>query len=445
MVIGDFKLSIRPAEPKRKATLEVTINTLSGVEQEAEIAVTDAELQPLFARAYEKYRQKIELKGFRKGKAPMELIRKLYGEAIEQDSLDTVATEFYRKAMAEKNIRPIGQPAMTDMDFKRGEAFRFKIKYEVRPAIELRQYKGIAVEKPVHKITDAEINAEIEHLRRVNSTTEEVQKVTDSEHVATGDVQELDATGAPLIGKKTPNARFLLSDQTLAKEIRECLAGAEVNGVYRTSFESRHGDHSHPVHISISVTKIEKVNLPAFDDPFVKKITQDKVGTTTEFLSNIRLDLERYWEEQSDRKLSDGIAAALVRAHNFEVPETLVNTFLDAFIEDIKSRSRDKKLPRDFDEQKFRTESHDYAIWQAKWMLLKERVAESEGIDVTEDDIEALAATESARIGVAKDRLLEYYKNSSAAAERILTGKVMAFLKQNALITERVVEDQPEK
>jgi len=423
----------------------VNINTLSEVLQEAEIKASVDELQPHFERAYEDYRPKAELRGFRKGKVPLGMIKKIYGEAIEYQSLDDVAGELYRQAMAERNIHPIGKPSVTDMDFKRGEHFRFKIQYEVKPVIELKKYKGIAVEKPVHRVTDAEIESEVAHLRKINSSTTDVGSVTDSFHIVTGDIQELDETGTPLIGKKTPNTRFDLSDDSLVKEIKDALSHAEVGGAYRATFESRHGDHAHPMHVAISVSKVEKVNLPVFDDALVKKVTSDKVATAEEFLQKLRADLTQYWEEQAERSVADGIAATLVKDHDFAIPESIVNSLLDAFVDDVRSRSGGKKLPQQFDEEKFRNDSREYATWQAKWMLLKEQIAEAENITVTPEDIDGLAETESVRTGIEKSRLLEYYKNSGAATERILSDKIMLFLRNNAKVKEKVVEEPSQK
>lgn len=424
--------------------MEVNISSLSKIEYEAEILVTSEELQPHFDKAYEKYRPKVEIKGFRKGKVPMAMVKKLYGEAIEQDSLDAVASEFYRVAMTERKIQPIGQPSLTDVDFKRGDHFRFKIKYEVKPEIKLKKYKGLTVERPIHTVTEAEIQKEIDHIRRINSTTTEAAAVSDNEHIVVGDVQELDTAGTPLIGKKTSNARFYLSDETLSPEIRNRLVGAEVGGVYKATFESKHGDHAHTVHVAITVTKIEKVSLPPFDDALVKSVTRDKVTSSEEFLKNLRVDMAKYWEEKAERAVSDGIAQQLVQQHDFPLPESLVNTFLDAFVEDIKNRSKDKKLPADFDETKFRDESRDLAAWQAKWMLLKERIAEEENLTITDAELDERATTEAAQIGIAKERLLEYYKKSGSTVDRMLSDKIMSFLKHNAKITERVVTDNQE-
>ena len=304
--------------------MQVSITNVSEVQQEADIQITQEELQPVFERAYEKYRPKVEIKGFRKGKVPMPMIRQLYGEAIEQDALDDIASDFYRKAMEEKDIHPVGQPTMVDMDFKRGEHFHFKIKYEVKPGIALGSYRGIRVEKPIHIVTDAEVESEIQKIRRANSTTEEAPAVTDTGFVVTADVQELDESGTPLIGKKTPAARFDLSDDTLAPEIAEALSGGAPGGTYRAKFESQHGDHYHTMHIALNVTKVEKVILPAFDDELVRKITGGKTPSADEFRKNLRSDIERYWDEESMSRLNDNIAKSLVEAHPFPLPDSIV-------------------------------------------------------------------------------------------------------------------------
>ena len=200
--------------------MQVTINTISEVEQEADIQVPQEELQPHFERAYEEYRPKVEVRGFRKGRVPMPMIKQLYGQAIEYEKLDDIAGQFFRQAMTEKQIEPMGRPTIADMDFKRGERLTFKVRYEVRPAVELKRYKGLALTRYVHPVPDQEVQDEIDRLRRVHSTSEPADRVLDEHYAVTADVQELDETGAPLIGRKTPNVRFHLIDPDIAPEIR---------------------------------------------------------------------------------------------------------------------------------------------------------------------------------------------------------------------------------
>ena len=422
--------------------MQVTINTLSPTEREAAFEVPGEELEPHFDLAYEKFRPKAELKGFRKGKVPLPMIKQLYGEAIEHDALDEIANSLYRKAMEERNIRPIGSPSMVDLDFKRKQHLRFTVKYEVKPEIVLGNFKGLAVDKPIHTVTDAEVDEELHHLRKVNSTNTDTDVVTDAEHVVMANVQELDDSGTPLIGKKTSDARFYLADPALAPEIRETLKAAKVGDTCRVRYESKHENHTHHHHFDIAVTKVQKVDLPPFDETLVRKLTGEKITSPEEFRKNIRADLEKYWEEQANARVNDAIANDLVRRHDFPVPESIVEAFLRSFVEDIKSRSRDRRLPAEFDEQKFRNENREYATWQAKWMLLKEAIAEKENLTVTDDDLAGLAEQEASRIGIEKTRLLDYYKRSNTASERLLSDKVMALLRSHAKVQEKAIEEK---
>ena len=421
--------------------MQVTITSQSDVQQEVEIQLSPEELQPSFDKAFAKYRAKAELKGFRKGKAPMEIIRKLYGDAIEHESLDDIANDAFHKAMEEREIHPLGTPSMTDMDFKRGEHFRFKIKYEVKPTVELKSYKGIAVERPVHPITDAEVEDELLQLRKVHSTMTPAEIAADDEHIVTADVQELDDAGTPLIGKKSAGVRFYLADTSLAPEIKGVLRNIKVNEEAKARYTTRHDDHDHPMHVAITAKKIEKVELPPYDEALVKKVTGDKVTSPEEFRTSIRTDLERYWGERTEAKVADDIASEIVRQHDFNVPDSLVEGILDSYVDELRGRTRDRQLPKGFDEKKFREERRVYAVWQAKWMILKERIAEAEKIEVTEADLEQVAQDEAARSGLTKEKLLPHVKTSEAIRDRLLTIKIAAFLKEHARITDRIVTE----
>jgi len=421
--------------------LQVTINTLSDVKQEATIELVHDELQPHFDQAYAKYRAKVELKGFRKGKAPLAMVKKLYGEAIEHEALDDIANTFYHQAMEERNIQPLGRPSMVDMDFKRGERFQFRIEYEVKPPVELKTYKGIAVERLAHTVSDQEVDEEIQQLRKANSTTSPATTVTDDEHIVTADVQELDEAGTPLIGRKSNGVRFYLSDPSLATEIRDALRSAAVGQPVQVTYESTHGDHSHTVRLAVTPKAIERVHLPEFDETLVKKVTRDAVTSPDAFKISLRDDLQRYWSERAEAKVADDIASEIVRQHEITVPEAFVEALLDSYIEELRGRSRDRSLPAGFDEKKYREERRTQAIWQAKWMMIKERIAEVESLTVTDEDIDVLAAEEAARAGLDKEKLLPHYKKSEAVRDRVLSGKIRGFLKQHARIAEKELKE----
>jgi trigger factor len=416
--------------------METTINNISEVSREIEISAKATEIQHYFDKAYSEYRPKVEIKGFRKGKAPLELVKKLYGDMIEQETLPTVASQLYREVVKDKDLRPIGEPVIVDMHYTRGEDFRVKIHYDIRPAIQLKDYKGIRVEKPVHTVTDPELDEEILRLRRMNATTEEADAVDSDEYVVIAQVQELDPSGLPIIGKKTQSARFYLADPQLEQPIHDALKAVRGDDEVRVKFRHSHGDHEHDVHLKITVTKIERVQLPAFDENFVKTITKEKVTDPADFRAKLREDLEAYWSEKSRRQMINGIIGEIIRRHDFQVPESLTRSVLEGLLEEVKNQYPNKQLPADFDPEQFSEENRAYAIYQSKWALLREEIVKAEGITATDEDLTALAGKEAQRIGIDRKRLVEYYRSSDNVKDRIVSDKLIDFLVREAVVTE---------
>jgi trigger factor len=421
--------------------MDISITDINDVRKEIQVTAYADELVPHFEKAYKEHLPKIEIKGFRKGKVPLDLVKKLHGEAIEHDSLDSIVNDVYRQVVQDRNIQPIGDPVLTHMDYKRGEALTFKITYEIAPVYDLGEYKGIPVEKPIHKVTDAEVESEILRLRRSDSTMSEVQEAADDEHVVTVDIQETDPAGSPLIGRKTSDARLHLADESIYADIKAALRNAATGSTHRVTLAVEKEGKKEPTHLELNVKKIEKMNLPELDAEFAKKLTKGKIETPEEFRKHLREDLERYWADRSERVVDDALIGEIARRHDFTVPDTLVKGILDSLLEEFKNRHPGKKLPADFDEKDFREKNRPYAIFQAKWFLIRERIIEAEKLQAEDADLERLADQEAGKLGIEKERLVTFYKSSDTVKNRIVSDKLLAFLKEHAHITEKVVDD----
>ncbi|HUL44508.1 MAG TPA: trigger factor [Bacteroidota bacterium] len=421
--------------------MEVSITDISEVEKEMHIQTSAEELIPHFEEAYKRYQPKIELHGFRKGKAPLDLVKKIYGESIEYSSLDTIASDVYRGIVEERNLQPIGEPVLTDLDYKRGTGLTFKVKYEIKPNVVVQEYRNLPVEKLVHTITDKEVQDEIYRLRKANATLEEVQQVTDDDHLVTADIQQLDAGGSPLIGKKTPDAKLYLADDTLYPEIRDALRTGSTGASLRVKVDHTHDKEQHTDYLELAVKKIEKTNLPVLDDEFVKKITKGRTVSVDAFMQQLRQDLEQYWKDRSEQRLSDTIIGEIVKRHPLTVPESLVKGVLDSLIEDLRNRYPKKKFPPDFNEQAFRESNRNYAVFQAQWYLLRESIINKEGITAGEADLRKRADQDAPNVGIDKDRLYQFYETSAQVKDRIVSEKLMEFLTTHQSITEKVTEE----
>ncbi len=422
--------------------MDISIVDHSDVEKEIHVTLTQDELKPHFDKAYKREQAKVEIKGFRKGKAPLEMVKRLYGEAIEYEALDDIANEVFREIITERKIFPIGEPSLTDIKFKPNEPLVFSVKYEVNPPIELKEYKGITVDKIIHHVTDDEFEDEILRIQKANSTLAEVQTATDDEHIVTVDIQDLDDNGTPLIGKKSSGTRIYLAEETIAPEIRYALQGVALNESRKVSFEMEHGDHKHMNNWELTATKIEQVTIPELNDEFVKKATRLKVSTVAEFRENVKTDLERYWIETTDQHLKDNIIGEIVRRHEFTVPNALIKSLTDARLDEMKKQNPSKELPEGFNEKEYREKYQPYATFQAKWYLIRDNIIEKEQLNVTDAELEKRAEEDAPKMSIEKDRLLAFYKNSDALKDRITNEKLMNFLIENSVITEKI--DEPE-
>jgi trigger factor len=416
--------------------VEVTVQSLSEVSKEVEITATPQDLAPHFDKAYLEYRKKIEIRGFRKGKAPMDIVKKMYGDLIEHESLNEVATEMYRKAVKEKELKPIGEPVLVDMDYKRGESFRCKIQYDVRPQIRIQEYKGVPVEKNVHTITKDEVEKELVRLQRANATMEEVEAVTGQEFIVTADLHDLDDHGIPVAGKRSENIRFYLADEQLEQPFKDTLQEAKKGGVYQVQFEHTHGDHAHTVNTQIAVKKVEKVILAPLDDALIIKVTKNKFTTVDALRTSIQENLTTYWKEKTDRQVINSVTAEILRRHEFQVPESLIRSVLDGLLEEVKNEYPTKRLPDEFNIEKFNEENRAYAIYQAKWALLREELIKAENITASDEDLAKLAEEESAKIKIPKERLIDYYKTSEQIKDRLIGDKLLKILVDSAKIKE---------
>lgn len=422
--------------------MDHNIAHINETEKEVEIKLTPEELLPHFDKAYNEYRKKVEIPGFRKGKVPLGMIKNIYGEAIEYDALEKIANDMFHDFTEEKNIKPVGTPSLVDMNYKRGESAAFKIKFEVIPEFELKQYKGLTFEKLVHHIDDAEMEDEIKRILHVNSSLEEVKTAADENHVVTCDVQDLDDNKEIIIGKKTTGEKLNLAAENILPELKEALLNKSVGDKPLVSFEVKHDEHAHKHNVELTITKIEKSVLPELNDELVKKITKEKVASVDEFKTQLKKDLESYWENQTDRKLMDDIINGIISQHEFVAPPSMVDSILDSYLDNLKQRYPNKTLPSDFDIKQFKEGSRADAIWQAKWYLLSDRIIKAENIKIDDTELEKLAEENSLKTGIEKDKLLDYYKRTESVKDRMVMDMLKEFLKSNNQITEIIEESK---
>jgi len=421
--------------------LETKVNIISDSEHEVEVNLSYEEIKPEIEEAYKKESKTIAVPGFRKGKVPMHMIKKMYGEAIEYQASEKIAQKKFWDVVDEKELKPISTPALTDIDFVKNEKLFFKVKYEIKPELELKDYKGIEIEKPIFKVKDEDVQKEIDYLLKQNATFEPADAVENNNCRITVNLQRLDKENNPISGSSSENIVIDLSESNVNPQIAQSAKDKKVGETFNFVFtdEHFHGEEKHveEFNYSADITKIEKIVLPEPTEELVKKLSKDKASSLDELKAELKKNFESYYEGQTENIFSNSLINKVVENNDFTAPPGYVENLKNRLIEMEKENAKRYKQP--FDERAVADQLKERAEWTAKWQIILENLAKKENISVDDSELEVLAKEEAEKTGISVDKLVKYYKDSNRT-EALLEDKVVKFLKENA----KIIEIDPE-
>lgn len=420
--------------------MDTKITQLNPVEYELEITAPAEDLAPEFNKALKEQQSRTTMKGFRPGKVPLGLVKKMYGKAIAYTLADQRVQEAYTSAVLEAGEHDVlGQPIITALDYEPDGDLRAVIKFGVRPDVELQDLSGESISRLVHEVTDEEIDKEIDQLRRDRADLMPIEEEPAAENdLVVFDLQEIDpATQTPIIGKRDENQSLFLDDErieenALLKALREALVGKRVGETVRFQFEhdKEHAGHAgaHAHHFMADIKEVKRRDLPDLDDEFVEEVTNGDFDTVDAFRGEIRRQLEGMWTRRSRELLEGRIVERMLALHDVQVPESVVNVYLDSFIEDVKQRN-EGEWPDSISEADFRASNREEAERQARWMLLRDRIIEEESLEVADADYDAFFEEEAGTDGrITAAQMKGFYRQMprlmNQLEQRLLSRKV---------------------
>lgn len=398
--------------------------------------MTYDELVPHFEQAYREYQRDLEVEGFRKGKVPIELIKARYGEAIEQQALNTIASDAFRSAALEQKLDVIGSPVLVEMSRTDQRGARFVIECEVMPDIVLVPYETIEIVKPVREISDSDIEEELYNLQLRHARLEPSEQITDSMHVVKLKFSPVDPqSGAPLVGGGKEQ-EFFLDDEHMDPLLRSELINLRPGDtfVYRVEHdddEQGTTPHDHVYHVTVQ--QVQKVVLPQLDDEFVSNVAGGRLKTLEELRSDIRNSLAEYWNKEVAGYMRERLVDALVEAHNFDVPSGLVRAVAEEFVTEALERNKEDQRLRSIDREQLIEYFLPQAETHVRWQLLADKILQTENITLEPERLELLAQ----RYGVDPIQLQRAIEQNSSIRNRLLTDALFEFLFQRVRVVER--------
>ncbi len=414
--------------------MEYKLNVIDKTKQEVEFDIPADELAPYFERAYLKYRTKVNVPGFRKGKAPIAMIKKLYGDAIEHDSLEDIAAETFSKYVKDNNIYVIGEGSITDMKLNHETGLKVKVQYEIKPEFELKHYKGLEVTKPVYDVDEKMVDEEIKYQQSKHCTYEITERADNDEYLLTLDMQKLDKNNIPIIGYKQDKIKVYLNDRSLEEDLKKQLEGIGLNETRVVRLKSRDKDDFE--NYSLNAAKIEKIVYPELNEDFFKKISKQEITDAEQFGNFIKSDLEKVYSRVSEQELENNIVSEIIRTNDVPAPDVLVEKILNSKMDEIKNKNPKRELPPGFDIEEYKKTNKVDVILQVKWHLIKEKILGEEMLEVTPEEAEKSVQEYSARYNLPAEKVRKLFEKNDDLKHDLLSKKLMDFLKANSIIKE---------
>ena len=414
------------------------------------IEVSAEEFEKAVESVYRKQRSRIQIPGFRKGKAPRKMIENMYGQGIfYEDAANEIIPDAYEKAYEECEEEITSSPEIDVVQVESGKPFIFTAVVALKPEVNLGEYKGVAIEEFSAEVTEEEVNAEIDRERDNSSRMVSVE----DRAVQDGDMTELDfegfVDGEAFEGGKGENYPLTIGSGDFIPGFEEQLIGAELNKeveVKVTFPEDYNAEHlaGKDAVFKCTVKEIKVKELPELDDEFASEVSE--YDTLEEYKANVRKGLEEKKAKQAKDEKEDAAIAAVVEKAEMEIPEPMLATeqrqMLDQFAQRISMQGLQMEQYMQMtgaNRETMLEQLKPQAERKIKSRLCMEAVAKAENITVTEEEYEeemkVMADAYQIEVDKVKEMMGEKEKKSIMAD--IAVRKAVEFVAQNAVVKEK--------
>ncbi|HSW56158.1 MAG TPA: trigger factor [Ignavibacteriaceae bacterium] len=418
--------------------MEFKVNDISQSEKEVEVSLSYDEIRNEIEAEVKKEAGKIQIPGFRKGKVPKQIIKQRFGDTLEFEASEKVANSKFWQLAKENDLRPIGQPVMTDLDFNIEKDFKFKVKYEVIPEIEVKDYTGQLIEVPDLNVKPDDVEKEIDNILRSSSLQEDSDSVGDDiNYILDVELTRVSEDGQPAAESKPEKMQIDLSNENVHIDIKDNSKGKKVGEKFKFHFhdermvQNKDGQEEKVVEhfdYEVLILGIKKIVLPELNEELIKKVTKDKLSTEAELRTEIEKNIQNYYDQRADEFTRNRLIGLIITKNDFTPPSFMVESILDEMVKSEEERLKKQGMKK-VDTKYLREYLQPSALNEVKWYQLKNEIQKKENLEVTDKELEELAAKDAEKTGLPVDKLINYYKSSNQM-ERMLDKKLFDFLKE---------------
>jgi trigger factor len=423
--------------------MQVQVEEISSVQKKLTIEIPAERVNEEIDKAYAAIQKKAKLQGFRPGKAPMNLIKRTYSDAMKDEVMRHLYQETLYKALDDHKVEPIDSPVIESDILEPGSSFKYSALCEIMPQILLSDYAGLEVKKETYVAKPENVDAE---LQRMQENMAQLIPTEEGAVVADGNMVSV-AYSVIIDGSTEENTIDVeMGAKKMIPGFEEQLLGLKVEDNKEFTLElpgapEGSEEPAKQAQFTITVKEIKCKELPELDDEFAQQLGE------FETIAALRTKMAEYHEKQEkdriENEFKERIIQALIQRNPLDVPESMVKRQLDHMFENLKNRLKSQQMSLEMmglDAEGFRARFRDDAVDKVKGGLLLMALVEKENVTVSDEDLAAHYEKIAAGNADMLDRIKEYYASNPNGKNSIISeikeDKAIACLVAQAVVTE---------
>lgn len=434
--------------------MEIVVENLSDLTRKLTITLPKDAVGKALTKAYAKINQEVTLKGFRRGKIPQSVLEKNFRSQVEAEVGEKLVQDSYFDAVEQQKLEPVVHPEIAEHKFADDGTFVYVALVDVKPVFDLTEYKGLTIEKPVLKVSDEEINKEIELLQRHQAA---LQTAEPDHGIALDDMVVVDFQGfhegKALKEVHNENYNVDIGMHRLGKDFEEKLLGLKKGDktLYTVDFPADYPNPvlaGKPIEFKVDIKDVKVRIKPEIDDEFAKDI-KPEFSTLEDLKQDIRNRLQKSKDDALQGDLDDKLMHKLIELNPFEVPQRLVNYEIQEMLKQTEENLKRSGLS--FESAGIKLDelvekNKEVAVKRVKGDFLLKKIAEVEEIKIADEDIQRGYQRIADQYRMTIDEVKKYFQRREEILpfmNELHNEKVLNFLREQAQYTEVADDSAP--
>jgi trigger factor len=428
--------------------MKIQVETISPVERKVIIEVDPDRVAQEMERSYTALGRRVKLRGFRPGKAPRKVLERNFRAEVESEVAEKIVQQTFAEAVRVESIDIVAPPHVSISEgVSHGKPLKYTARVEVKPKLDPKDYKGLAVTRKPPQVPDDAVSSE---LTRIQEQMAQLAPVEGRFEAQEGDFAVIDHEGSidgkPFDGAKAEGVTVKVGPGSITEGNVGALAGKKLGDAVELDETFPPDSRSEALrgktaHMKVTLKALKTRQLPQLDDALAKSLGVEGVETLDALRERIRKDLEKRESRRAETELKDNLVKAALERNEFEVPPSMIERAIDGMIEGAAERFARSGIDirqLGLDYGRMRADLRDQALLQVRGRLLLDAIADAEKIEVTDEDLQAEIARLSDEMGVSLAKVQQQMRGGDAREalrNKIREDKALALMTSSATIT----------